>query len=118
MYNKEHPVGPLLVIVFLIIVSLLSMPARGDDKVDGVVIGIAATKLFEAVLEDINNREGVIYVPGDVDDFPPFNCSSEDSVTCAYERGVYDREHKAYKQQKIYAYECGRFKRNCNKVVK
>lgn len=120
MYNKEGQaiVGLVVVVLITMVVmvsALFASPARADDKVDGVVIGIVATKLFERVLEDINQREGVIYVPGDVDDFPPFKCTSEDKVVCAYERGVYDREHKAYKQAKINAYECGRYGRNCKK---
>jgi len=45
-------------------------------------------------------------------DFPRFRCRGN-SVDCAYQRGVWEREREVWLQQKDDAYMCGRYPEKC-----
>ena len=48
-------------------------------------------------------------------EFPPFRCSGN-SVTCAYERGKWEREHEEWMKAKDRAYQCGRYPEKCSQT--
>ena len=77
---------------------------------EGILYGLGIYKVWDIINEQPAWEPNQIY--GSDQGFPPFRCRG-DSIKCAYERGVYEREREAYEDQKTKAYECGRTGRNC-----
>lgn len=84
--------------------------AIGDTE-QGVLWGIFGT----AVLSEIFSKDDQdqYYPHNPTGEFPPFRCSG-DSVTCAYQRGKWEREHEEWMKEKDRAYQCGRYPEKCN----
>lgn len=86
-------------------VSVKSM-ALGDKEA-GVLIGVGSTLLLGRILNPQDpNAKYYPYNPNG--EFRPFRCSG-DSVQCAYERGVWERQYQEWMKEKDAAYQCGRF---------
>ena len=82
---------------------LMSQPAAAlGDREEGVLIGIGSLLILDELAgrdRDVG-RIGVFRGNRATRDFPRFRCSSRDAVTCAYERGVWERERELwYKEQ-------------------
>ena len=76
---------------------------------EGVLIGLGSAILVGSVLRDRNQGGDYGYGRyGDRNEFPPFRCRAN-SVQCAYERGVWEREREIWMQEKDAAVRCGRF---------
>ena len=85
---------------------LLSSHANAIGKrEEGALIGVVSTLLVTSALQD---RRSTYDRHDTRSEFPPFRCHS-DSVQCAYERGVYEREHEKWLEEKDAAYRCGRY---------
>lgn len=104
--------GVIVVLVFLIWSGQAS--ALGERE-KGVLIGIGSSIIYDRVFR---NGGGYGYPGpggyggyGNQGSFPPFRCSSPNpqSVQCAYERGVYERERQVWQEEKNAAYRCGRY---------
>ena len=101
----------------LLAATLISTNANALGKrEEGVLIGIGSAILINSVMRD---RE-YIGVSDYKDDrygrygwstgheFPTFRCR-DNSVQCAYERGVWEREKAIWMKEKDRAYRCGRY---------
>ena len=77
---------------------------------EGILYGLGIYKVWDVITQEEEWKSGQVY--GQDQGFPPFRCRG-DSIKCAYERGVYEREREAWEDQKTKAYECGRTGRNC-----
>ena len=76
----------------------------------GILYGLGIYKIYDVITEEEEWKSGQVY--GSDQEFPPFRCSG-DSIKCAYERGLYEREREEWQDRKDKAYECGRYGRNC-----
>ena len=76
----------------------------------GIVWGILGTITASELLK---KNDSQYYPQNPNGDFPPFRCSG-DSVTCAYERGKWEREREEWMKAKDMAYQCGRYPEKCN----
>ena len=83
--------------------------ALGDVE-EGILYGLGIYKVWDIINEEEEWKSGQVY--GDDQGFPPFRCRG-DSIKCAYERGLYEREREEWEDKKNKAYECGRTGRNC-----
>ena len=84
--------------------------AIGDTEA-GILWGIFGTAVLSEVFS--KDEESQYYPHNPNGDYPPFRCSS-DSVTCAYERGKWERGHEEWLKAKDRAYQCGRYPEKCN----
>ena len=81
---------------------------------EGVIIGLGSAFILHEVFGDRQGSYGGYgtrdtYGYGDYGrQFPPFRCRG-DSVRCAYERGVWEREREIWLKEKDEAYRCGRY---------
>ena len=91
---------------------LMSQPAAAlGDREEGVLIGIGSLLILDELAgrdRDVG-RIGVFRGNRATRDFPRFRCSSRDAVTCAYERGVWERERELWYKEQHRAYRCGRY---------
>ena len=91
------------------------MFGSGDSKAwspteQGILWGVLGTVTLGHIFKEDNSQ----YYPQNPNgDFPPFRCSG-DSVTCAYERGKWEREREEWMKAKDMAYQCGRYPEKCN----
>ena len=83
--------------------------AIGDTE-EGILWGLGIYKAWDLINEEPPWEPNSSYGYGDT--FPPFKCRG-DSIRCAYESGVYEREREEWEDKKTKAYECGRTGRNC-----
>ena len=85
---------------------------------EGVLIGIGSAILVSSMTRDRNYSEGDYGYGryGNRDEFPPFRCRSN-SVQCAYEMGVWEREREIWLQERDQAYRCGRYG-DCNQQAR
>lgn len=98
-------------ISFLVVSIFFSTHASALGKrEEGVLIGIGSALLVGSVMRDRDYGGGDYGYGryGNRDEFPPFRCRSN-SVQCAYERGVWEREREIWLQEKDQAYRCGRY---------
>jgi hypothetical protein len=84
--------------------------AIGDTE-QGILWGILGTVTLGKILD--HDDDSQYYPNNPTGEFPPFRCSG-DSVTCAYERGKWEREHEEWLKAKDRAYQCGRFPEKCS----
>ena len=77
---------------------------------EGILYGLGIYKVWDIINEEEEWKSGQVY--GQDQGFPPFRCKG-DSIKCAYESGVYEREREEFEDKKMKAYECGRTGRNC-----
>ena len=77
---------------------------------EGILYGLGIYKVWDLINEEPEWTPGQTY--GSDQGFPPFRCRG-DSIKCAYERGLYEREREEWEDKKQKAYECGRTGRNC-----
>ena len=96
-------------IVLLFFLWSSKAEAIGDTE-RGILYGLGIYKIYDVITEQEPWEPGQVY--GDRAEFPPFRCRG-DSIKCAYERGVYEREREEWQDRKEKAYECGRYGRNC-----
>ena len=79
---------------------------------EGILYGLGIYKIYDIITEQPEWKPNQTY--GTDQGFPPFRCKG-DSIKCAYERGLYEREREEWEDEKTKAYECGRTGRNCEK---
>ena len=77
---------------------------------EGILYGLGIYKVWDVITQEEEWKSGQVYRQDQ--GFPPFRCRG-DSIKCAYERGLYEREREEWEDQKTKAYECGRTGRNC-----
>ena len=102
-----------ITVSFLVTLGILHAQkanALGDTE-EGILWGLGIYKIYDIITEDDPWEPGQTY--GSSSEFPPFRCRG-DSVKCAYERGVYEREREEWEDRKTKAYECGRYGKNCD----
>jgi hypothetical protein len=90
---------------------MISQPAAAlGDREEGVLIGIGSLLILDEIAErrDVGSF-GVWRGNRPTRDFPRFRCSSRDGITCAYERGAWERERELWYQEQARAYRCGRY---------
>ncbi len=95
------------VLTGILILTWSSKSQAIGDTEQGVLWGILGTAVLSKVFqprEDPNQY----YPHNPAGEFPPFRCSG-DSVTCAYERGKWEREYENWLKAKDHAYQCGRY---------
>ena len=92
----------ILMIVLCLIVSV-DAQALGETERD-VLKGAAGLFVLQKIFE--KHEEEQARYPGKYRPYSRFYCN-KDEVTCAYERGVWERERKEYEEAKRRAYECG-----------
>ena len=92
-----------------IILFAPSANAIGDTEA-GILYGLGIYKIYDVITEEKEWKSGQVYSQDQ--EFPPFRCRG-DSIKCAYERGLYEREREEWQDAKNKAYECGRYGRNC-----
>lgn len=108
-------------------VSLLSASNANalGKREEGVLIGLGSAILLGSVYRNGEARRtggygyptyGRGYGYGQTD-FPPFRCHGN-SVDCAYQRGVWEREREIWLQEKEDAYLCGRYPEKCGGGVR
>tara|TARA_B100001057_G_scaffold294419_1_gene294521 strand:+ start:1155 stop:1493 length:339 start_codon:yes stop_codon:yes gene_type:complete len=104
-------------ILALLAATLVSTNVNAIGKrEEGVLIGIGSAILINSVLRDREHNDVSDYGYGHHDryrwsrgnEFPAFRCR-DNSVQCAYERGVWERERAIWMQEKDRAYRCGRY---------
>ena len=90
---------------------LMSQPAAAlGDREEGVLIGIGSLLILDELARGREvDRIGVYRGNRATRQFPRFRCSSRDAVTCAYERGVWERERELWYKEQARAYRCGRY---------
>ena len=102
-----------ITVSFLVTLGILhaqNANALGDTE-EGILWGLGIYKVYDLITEEDPWEPGQTY--GGSSEFPPFRCRG-DSVKCAYERGVYEREREEWEDRKTKAYECGRYGTNCD----
>ena len=100
-------------------ISLLTWSSKSQaigDTEQGILWGIFGTTVLMEIF-DPSNRDDQYYPNNPTGEFPPFRCNG-DSVTCAYQRGKWEREYEDWLKAKDRAYQCGRFPENCNPEYK
>ena len=102
----KFSIGVLAISVVLI---ANNAAALGDTE-EGILWGLGIYKVWDIVTEEPEWEPNSSYEYGD--SFPPFKCRG-DSIKCAYERGLYEKEREEWEDKKQKAYECGRSGRNC-----
>ena len=104
-------------ILAVLAATLVSTNANALGKrEEGVLIGIGSAILINSVMRDREHSDVSDYGYDHhgryrwsrVNEFPAFRCR-DNSVQCAYERGVWERERAIWKQEKDRAYRCGRY---------
>ena len=104
-------------ILAVLAATLVSTNANALGKrEEGVLIGIGSAILINSVMRDREHNDVSDYRYDHhgryrwsrVNEFPAFRCR-DNSVQCAYERGVWERERAIWKQEKDHAYRCGRY---------
>lgn len=83
---------------------------------EGVLIGIGSAILINSVMRDRQHNDASDYGNDHHDryrwsrvaEFPAFRCR-DNSVQCAYERGVWERERAIWIREMDRAYGCGRY---------
>ena len=100
-----------LIAIATLLLSLLStnVYALGQTE-EGILYGLGIYKVWDIINEQPAWEPNQTY--GSDQGFPPFRCKG-DSIKCAYESGVYEREREEWEDKKTKAYECGRTGRNC-----
>jgi len=101
-----------ITVSFLVTLAILHAQkanALGETE-EGILWGLGIYKVYDLITEEDPWEPGQTY--GSSSEFPPFRCRG-DSVKCAYERGVYEREREEWEDRKTKAYECGRYGKNC-----
>ena len=111
-------------------VSLLSASNANalGNREEGVLIGLGSAILLGNVYRNSEARQTgsygdygyggygddwpKVYGPRGGSTFPPFRCRGN-SVDCAYQRGVWEREREIWLQAKDDAYMCGRYPEKC-----
>jgi len=107
-----------ILILALLGATLVSTNANALGKrEEGVLIGIGSAILVNSVMRNSalhgasdygygyhHSRYGVLRGS----EFPAFRCR-DNSIECAYERGVWERERALWMQEKDRAYRCGRY---------
>lgn len=90
----------LLTIVFgLVSVDVYAL----GDREKGALAGIVGTLIITDMIKD---REFEHQYPIRINRNDRFYCN-KDEITCAYERGRWERERREYEEAKRRAYECG-----------
>ena len=69
--------------------------AFGDTE-EGILYGLGIYKIYDIITEEEPWEPGQTY--GTTSEFPPFRCRG-DSVKCAYQRGVYEREREEWEDR-------------------
>ena len=104
-------------ILALLAATLVSTNVNALGKrEEGVLIGIGSAILINSVMRDREHNDVRDYGYDHYDryrwsrvnEFPAFRCR-DNSVQCAYERGVWERERAIWKQERDHAYRCGRY---------
>lgn len=105
-----------LFVVALVMIFATNAHALGRRE-EGAIIGLGSAFILHEIFGDRNGSYGGYggygtrdtYGYGDYGrEFPPFRCRG-DSVRCAYERGVWEREREIWQKEKDNAYRCGRY---------
>lgn len=101
--------------IFVVVlgIALLAWSSKSSalgDTEEGILYGIIGTIGLQKVLEP---KDSEYYPTNPTGEFRPFRCSG-DSVTCAYERGKWERERIEWQKAKDQAYECGRYPEKCS----
>ena len=96
-------------IAIALLVFSTNVYALGQTE-EGILYGLGIYKVWDIINEEEEWKSGQVY--GQDQGFPPFRCKG-DSIKCAYESGVYEREREEFEDKKMKAYECGRTGRNC-----
>ena len=114
---SERRVPMKSLILAVLAATLVSTNANALGKrEEGVLIGIGSAILINSVMRDREHNDvsdygydhQARYRWSRVNEFPAFRCR-DNSVQCAYERGVWERERAIWKQEKDQAYRCGRY---------
>ena len=99
-------------IVLAVTLGLMSAEANALGKREqGALAGVFGTLILTDILSDRSYETYPSY-PTTVHRYPDnsrrtFHCN-KDEITCAYERGVWERERREFEEAKRRAYECGR----------
>lgn len=105
------------IVVAVLTLSIASNASALGKREEGALIGIFGTLLIQSVAEARDQRnqhnQPMSYPTGSHGEFPAFRCQGSE-VTCAYERGVWERKKEEWEDAKKDAYLCGRYGRNCN----
>lgn len=99
----------LALTAIVLLVPSPNVRALGDTE-EGILWGLGIYKVWDMINEEDPWEPGQNRSYGS--EFPPFACKG-DGVTCAYQRGVYEREKEEWEDRREKAYECGRYGRNC-----
>jgi hypothetical protein len=101
----------------LLAAALISTNANALGKrEEGVLIGLGSVTLINSVMRDREysatgeygySHQGR-YGWSRGNEFPAFRCR-DNSVQCAYQRGLWERERAIWIQEKDRAYRCGRY---------
>jgi len=114
---SERRVHMKSLILTLLVATLVSTNVNALGKrEEAVLIGIGSAILINSVMRDREHNDVSDYGYDHhdryrwsrVNEFPAFRCR-DNSVQCAYERGVWERERAIWKQEKDHAYRCGRY---------
>lgn len=107
-----------ILILALLSATFISTNANALGKrEEGVLIGIGSAILVNSVMRARAHDRAGDYEYGYHDgrygflrggEFPSFHCR-ENSIECAYERGVWERERAIWMEEKDRAYRCGRY---------
>ena len=99
----------------LLAAALISANANALGKrEEGVLVGLGSAILINSVIRDrdysgehrYDHQSQFGWSRGK--ELPAFQCR-DNSVQCAYERGVWERERAIWMQRKDRAYRCGRY---------
>ena len=110
MKNSLLMTGAAVTFIVLLFMLWSSKAEALGDVEEGILWGLGIYHIYDKITENEPWEPGQVY--GDRAEFPPFRCRG-DSIKCAYERGVYEREREEWQDRKEKAYECGRYGRNC-----
>jgi hypothetical protein len=91
-----------------IILSLMSTNSYAlGDREKGALAGIVGTLVLTEIISDKERETYPNGYPYLENNQRTFYCH-KDEITCAYERGVWERERREFEEAKRRAYECGR----------